>query len=266
LPILIISFGLLQILIRRSMITKMLNQYPINFELESKIIAIAALFMILIVIVAIYRQTVYRCLRYFLVPIVKHRYHRLPIYIISGAVAFIVFLGSIFHLSIKHEYVDAWINYKEMLMELHAIAPGFMDNTFVLIIVSPGNELVKRVVAGSEFSVHLLTLYENWSVMGLVITKGERGWKFYSDGIEIPEATWFPAEVRGPFVTHATMPIGRITYERFILFEFDGSSLRRLPEFEVETVEGNRLVLRDNPDRILTHYPSTTSIWQYVMQ
>jgi hypothetical protein len=43
-----------------------------------------------------------------------------------------------------------------------------------------------------------------------------------------------------------------LAYARLLLFELDHGSLRLLPEMEVKTVAGERLVLRNNLERILS--------------
>jgi hypothetical protein len=265
-PMLVLFIGLLHLLIRKPMIDDMLGRYPTNYGLKSVVLMVLGALIILIVIKRINSQTVQRRVKHLLAHKTNFGNLLLPEHVLATVIAFLVLLGSIFHLSVKQEYAYAWNNYKEMVRGLQDIAPGFKDHTFVLVVVKPGNELVKRVVAGTEFSIHLLTLYENWSIMGLVITKGESDWKFYSDGLDIPDGTWFPPGVRGPFVTHATMPISRVGYDRFSLFEFDGSNLRKIPEIEVETVDGDHIVLQDNPDRIVARGPVTTPVWQYVTQ
>ena len=63
---------------------------------------------------------------------------------------------------------------------------------------------------------------------------------------------------------YATRPVPHISYDRLLLFSFDGTSLRMLPEMEVE-VEGNgHRVVMNNPERILNQTPVKMAIWRHV--
>jgi hypothetical protein len=168
----------------------------------------------------------------------------------SVILASVVFVGALFHSSVKRDWADAWREHESMLAALQTNAPKLQDDTFVFIDARTG-EHIRRVVGGNELGIHLLALYDNWSVMGFLLTSVDIGRYFYRDGFEVPGATWFAPGVKGPFVTQATSPVPRIGYDRFVTFEFDGRTLRRVPKIEVETVEGDRLILRDNPDRVL---------------
>jgi hypothetical protein len=259
-------FGIIHIVVRRSYITAILDRYPLNVGMMVMATTLGVIFIIFMIILSSYNQTIQSRTIHLIGRSLKPGYALIRVHVLAVIIASIVLQGSLFHSSMKYEWADAWRQYKLMLRGLQAVAPGFLDETVVLIIEKASNVLTTRVVKGSELSIHLLGLYNNWSIMGLIITKGASGWYFYRDGMEIPGATWFPAGVRGPFLTHATMSIPRIGYNRFVLCEFDGSTLRRVPKIEVETVEGDLLILHDNPERVLAGAPVANTIWRHVTQ
>jgi hypothetical protein len=181
---------------------------------------------------------------------------RIRMFVLSGIIAFFVLIGSLFQVSVKYEWASAWKEYKTMLGQLQSIAPMLEDDTFVLIVGNadkkPFRNIKWRVVSGFELSVHMLALYDNWSIMGyLGDPRTDAGLQFYPDGFEICQEQWFPPGVKGPLITSATMPVSRITYDRLLLFEVDHNSLRLLPEMEVKTADGEHLMLINNPERIL---------------
>jgi hypothetical protein len=186
-------------------------------------------------------------------------------HVLSGIVACMALLGTLFHLSIKEEFANEWRRHKAMLEQLHNIAPVLEDDTFVIIVHDqPSRSLSMPYMSHKELSCYLLALYANWSLMGTT----DRNIRFYSDGAE-PRyygkvAMWLPPGVKGPVNASATQPVPHISDERLLLFSFDGTSLRMLPELEVE-VEGNgRRVVMNNPERILNQTPLRTAIWQHV--
>jgi hypothetical protein len=185
---------------------------------------------------------------------------------LSGAVAFVVLVGSLFHVSIKQEFSAEWSQHKMMMAQLQSIAPALEDNTFVVIVHIPPRPLSALYGTHWEVSSYLLALYDNWSIMG----NTDRQLRFYSDGVESTYfgrgVTWFPPGVKGPTETHATLPLSHISYERLLLFEFNGYTLRLLPKLDVTTEEGDRLVVHNNPERILTRAPARTAVWQHVTE
>jgi hypothetical protein len=76
--------------------------------------------------------------------------------------------------------------------------------------------------------------------------------------------TWFPPEVKGPMITQATLLTPHIAYDRLLLFEFDGSTLRLLPQMEVETTEGDVRIVHNNPERILGWVTPRTAVWRHL--
>jgi MFS family permease len=190
---------------------------------------------------------------------------RMRAHCLSWAVACIVLFGTLFHLSIKEEFADEWRRHKAMLEQLHGIAPALEDDTFVIIV---HEELSRSVsmpyMTHSELSSFLLALYANWSIMGTT----DRNIRFYPDGVEAryygKVAMWLPPGVKAPATLYTALPVPQISYDRLLLFSFDGTSLRLLPEMEVEIEGKGRGVVMNNPERILDQTPLRTAIWRHV--
>jgi hypothetical protein len=152
-----------------------------------------------------------------------------------------------------------------MMEQLHSIAPAVRDDTFLAIVHErPGRSRSAPYSWPGELSCYLLALYDNWSIMG------NTHWhlRFYSDGVQSTyygmPVEWFPPGVRGPMLTYATLPTPRISYDRLLLFTFDGTALRMLPKMEVELPGEGRLVLQNNPERILNQIPLRTAAWRHI--
>jgi hypothetical protein len=180
---------------------------------------------------------------------------RMRAFILSGIVAFFVLIGSLFQASVKYEWASAWKEYQTMLVQLQSIAPALEDDTFVCIVGNsdkkPFRNIRWRVVSGFELSVHVVSLYNNWSIMGYIGNPStDANLQFYPDGFELAQEKWFPPGWKGPLITSAITPIQRITYDRLLLFELDDKSLHLLPEMEVKTEDGERLIVINNPERI----------------
>jgi hypothetical protein len=185
-------------------------------------------------------------------------------YVLSGAVACMALLGMLFHWSIKEQYVAEWQRHKTMLQQLHTLAPAVKDDTFIVIVHR------HQVFPSAPYSTHwelssyFLTLYDNWTIMG----NTDRHLRFYEDGAQsmyfAVTGTWFPPGVKGPVATHAKFPLPHIPYDRFLLFEFDGLTLRILPQMEVKTIQGDVLIVHNNLARILDQMTPRTVVWQYL--
>jgi hypothetical protein len=156
-----------------------------------------------------------------------------------------------------------------MLESLRSVAPQLTSNTFVIIV----NEDPTRVGALStvpfadhgELSSYMLALYDDFSIMGNV----HSNLRFARDGVTSLSysraAQWFPPGVRGPTRTHATAPVGRITYDRIVLFRYDGRSVTSLPQLALTTEDGEQLLVKTNPERIRSSAsPVATRIWHHV--
>jgi hypothetical protein len=190
---------------------------------------------------------------------------RLCAYVLSGAVAGMVLLGTLFHWSIKEELATEWHRHKVMLEQLRTLAPTVKDDTFIVIVHHhPGRPHSAPYSTHWELSSYCLALYDNWTVMG----NTDRQLRFYADGVESTYhgtvGTWFPPGVKGPMITHATLPTPHIAYDRLLLFEFDGSTLRLLPQMEVETTEGDVRIVHNNPERILGWVTPRTAVWRHL--
>ena len=170
-------------------------------------------------------------------------YSRMCSHFLAGIVAGLVLLGSLFHFSTKEQYIGKWDQHKSMLEQLQRLAHSLKDDTFVIMIrdrndpVSPSHR---------EFSNYLMALYGNKSITG------NMDWqlRFHADRVD--------STYRGR-ITHSRVP-----YDRLLLFEFDGRNLRMLPKVEVKTEEGVSLVVRNNPDRILSGSTVRTAVWRYL--
>jgi hypothetical protein len=187
-------------------------------------------------------------------------------FVIIGFITFIVFTGSLFQASVAHEWSTAWKQYKTILRQLESLAPGLEDQTFVFIVGSSGDKTFRnvrwRVVSGPELSVHMLMLYNNWSILGYISDKGAYpDLQFYSDGFEVAQEKWFAAGAKGPAITTATAPIKRISYDRVLLLEAVDGGVRLLRGMEVRTVAGERLILANNPSRILPKADAGKTPW-----
>jgi hypothetical protein len=185
-------------------------------------------------------------------------------YVLSGAMACMVFLGTLFHWSIKEELATEWRRHTTMLEELRTLAPAVKDDTFIVIVHRPGRSRSAPYSAHGELSDYFLALYANWTIMG----NRDQHLRFYADGVESINygtvATWFPPGVKGPAMTYATVPFPHIAYDRLLLFAFDGSTLRLLPQMEVTTIQGEVLVVQNNPGRIVPRMTPRTAVWRHV--
>jgi hypothetical protein len=117
-----------------------------------------------------------------------------------------------------------------------------------------------------ELSCYLLALYDDWSILGTT----DRNIRFYPDGVEARYysgvAMWLPPGIKGPVNLYGPVPVPHIPYDRIILFGFNGSTLRLLPEIEVEVEGDERRIVRNNPQRILNQTPVKTTIWRHITQ
>lgn len=178
---------------------------------------------------------------------------------LAGVVACLVLLGSLFHFSVKEQYVASWDQHTSMLAQLQALAPTLKDNTFVIMArnrtdpVSPSH---------GEFSSYLMALYSNKSIMG------NMDWqlRFHPDGMDSTyrgrKVRWYDPRAKGSGRTQT--PVQRISYDRLLILSFDGSELRMPPKIEVKTEEGGSLVVFNNPDRILSGSTVRTAVRRYL--
>ena len=191
---------------------------------------------------------------------------RLRAHVLSWAVASMVLFGTLFHFSVKEELVGEWRRHKAMMEQLHIIAPAVQEDTFVVIVHEqprlPGAPYMTHI----ELSCYLLALYDDWSLMGTT----DRHIRFYPDGVEARYyngvAMWLPPGVTGPVNLYRPLPVPHISYDRVLLFAFDGTTLRLLPEMEVEVEGKGRRVVKNNPERILNQTPVKTATWRHVAE
>src|SRR5262249_28621822 len=186
--------------------------------------------------------------------------------LLSGAVACLALLGTLFHFSIKEELATEWRRHKTMLEQLRILAPAVKDKTFIVIVRNePGRSPFAPYSTHWGLSPYFLALYDNWTIMA----NTDRHLRFHADGVESiydgALVTWFPPGVKGPTLTHAGVPIPRIGYDRLLLFAFDGSTLRMLPQLEAKTTAGDVIIVHNNPDRILEQTTPRTAVWRHLM-
>ena len=67
-----------------------------------------------------------------------------------------------------------------------------------------------------------------------------------------------------PFRLKPTPPLARIAYDRILLLEFDGKTVRLVPSIEVKTQEGIPLEVKSNPIRILPQSVGKTLVWRHL--
>src|SRR5262249_1404010 len=141
---------------------------------------------------------------------------RLPGWAVSALLALLAFVGSLLHFDTKQGYSWEWAHHKAMLMSLRELAPRVAPDTF--IVIATARDRRAPYSAHYEISSYLLALYDDWSVMGNTV----RHLRFHRDGVDTTDygspGRWFPHGVKGPIGTTATQLVGRIPYERLLLF------------------------------------------------
>jgi hypothetical protein len=187
---------------------------------------------------------------------------RLPGLVTSAALAGVVFTGSLLHYTVKQAFVREWEAHKARFATLGALAPRLADSSLVIIF----DERDRRAPFADhyEMSSYLLALYGNWSLLASTT----RHLRFYRDGVEptyerLP-GKWFAPGERGPLPTSSLQPVGRIGYDRVVLFRNDHGRLRAVADTIVATEDGAPLLLRSNAGRILPGPPPSTRTWRHI--
>jgi len=187
---------------------------------------------------------------------------RLPHWAVSALLALLVFVGSLLHFDTKQGYSWEWTHHKAMLMSLRELAPRVAPDT--VIVIATARDRRAPYSAHYEISSYLLALYDEWSVMGNTV----RHLRFHRDGVDTTDygspGRWFPHGVKGPIDTTATRLVGRIPYERLLLFDYSTDVLRAVPELEVTAVDGQPIRLSNNPARVRAGPPLVTPIWLHI--
>ncbi len=187
---------------------------------------------------------------------------RLPRIITGAALAGSVLLGSLLHFTVKQTFVREWAAHKARFASLGALAPRIADSSLVIIF----DERDRRAPFAShyEMSSYVIALYGNWSLLA----NTTRHLRFYRDGVESTDngapGTWFAPGDRGVLATARLQPVGRIGYERVLLFRHDHGRLRAMADTVVTTQDGAAVMVRSNPDRILQGPPPTTRTWRHI--
>jgi len=184
--------------------------------------------------------------------------------LVAAIMAALVMVGSLYQFSVKQQYADRWRQQIAMLQELKGQAPSLQDGTFVLVD-DPQDHLP---FSHYELSGFLVVLYDNWTLMA----NREHYARFFSDGVESSHYNypvfWRPPDNIGPltetYIRGKSLPLGRISYDRLLIFSFDGSHLRLLPSKEVVTKDGQRVTVQSHPERILSGPPVRATVWRHI--
>ncbi len=177
----------------------------------------------------------------------------------SVALACVVFVGSLVHFSVKKEFVREWDGQKARLTTLRALAPCIADSTLVVIL----DDRRRRAPYEDEYemSIYLLVLYDNWSLLG----NTTRHLQFYQDGIEsIYPGWWFGPGERGVYATVPLRPVGRISYDRVLLFANHHGRLSAVGDTVVTGEGGRELHVRSNASRICGRPAPWTRTWRHL--
>jgi hypothetical protein len=187
---------------------------------------------------------------------------RLPGVVTGAALAGMVFMGSLLHFTVKQAFAREWEAHTARLETLGALAPRLADNSLVIIF----DERDRRAPFADhyEMSSYILALYGNWSLLA----NTTRHLRFYRDGVEstyhgVP-GQWFAPAKRGAIALERLQPVGRIGYNRVVLFRNDHGRLRAVPDTVVTTEDGASVLLRSNVSRILQGAPPTTPAWRHI--
>jgi hypothetical protein len=167
----------------------------------------------------------------------------------SGMVALLVFIGSLFHYSAKQQFINTWEQYKTMYKQIKCYAPDLEDDTHVTIFTNQFNSLGLEVGKYTEISDFLYVLYNNKSIKGNL---GNR-LRFYQNKIE--SIDWEPKYIY------------QVSYDNLILFKFDGKTLQMIPKMEVEAQDGERIIVKNNPNRIFRQATlSQSDVWRHLIK
>lgn len=100
-------------------------------------------------------------------------------------------------------------------LDFFVLALAVKDDTFIVIVHRPGRSCSAPYSTHGELSAYCLALYDNWTIMG----NRDQQLRFYADGVELTYygtvGAWFPPGVKGPILTHVTLPTPHIAYDGF---------------------------------------------------
>ena len=169
-------------------------------------------------------------------------------FVLTAALTAIATLGSLAHFETKKQFTEEWNRQFDMMQALRQLAPGLSDDTFVVVLDDRG--YTQPWATHDYVSSYLLAIYDISSVMGNTLENV----LFHPDGVESTyygQRRWVP-------------PDGRVAYNRLVLFKFAAGTLRALPEIEVTTVNGHRLVVKSHPERIRPEGSPPARIWRHL--
>lgn len=187
---------------------------------------------------------------------------RLPRLVTGAALTGLVFAGSLLHFAVKQAFAREWEAHKARFATLGALAPRLADSSLVIIF----DERNRRAPFADhyEMSSYVLALYGNWSLLASTT----RHLRFYRDGVESTyegfPGKWLAPGEQGPLATSRLQPVGRIGYDRLVLFRNDHGRLRAVTDTVVATEDGAAVRVSSNTSRIVQGPPATTRTWRHI--
>ena len=160
-----------------------------------------------------------------------------------------VFGGSLLHFTVKQAFAREWEAHKTRFETLGALAPRLADSSLVIIF----DERDRRAPFADhyEMSSYVLALYGNWSLLA----NTTRHLRFIVDLPGGPGTVLAPGQ-RGAIAPERLQPVGRIGYDRVVLFRNDHGRLRAIADTVVATEDGTAVELHSNVSRILQGAPT----------
>jgi hypothetical protein len=173
---------------------------------------------------------------------------RLPNVARAALLATVVLVGALLHYVVKGEFVREWQGYRSRLATLRTLAPALADST--LIVIFDDRDRRAPYAEYIELSSYLLTIYDNWSLLA----NTTRHLRFYGDGVESTyhgnAGAWFRAGDRGAYPTATLQPVGRIPYDRLVLFRNAGGRISAMSDTVVTAEDGGAVLVRSNRERV----------------
>ncbi len=176
---------------------------------------------------------------------IESAFHLIAKHVMPGTIACIVLIGSLFHFSVTQQFIAMWDQTRTMFKQMTMLAPALEDDTFVVIVEEQPSDHTGKHYEISDF---LRVLYDNPSLMG----NTSKMLRFYSNRVE--------SSAYGKDIAALT------SYDHLLLFNFYDNMLHMLPDMEVKTEEGESLIVKSNPKRILNQHRVTNTVWQRIIE
>jgi hypothetical protein len=182
----------------------------------------------------------------------------------TAALVGVVLVGSLLHFTVKQSFVREWQWHTARLATLLQLAPAVADSSLIIIF----DERDRRAPYADhyEMSSYALALYDNWSVLA----NTTRHLRFHADGVESTyhgtPGEWFAPGERGLIATAALRRVGRIAYDRVLLFRTRGGRLLAVADTIVTTEEGGTVLVRTNPARARGGHPAPGRTWRHLVR